>query len=251
MLPVKLVYPLPCENIEAKEMFWPFAKRFVESYASHRPGFMHILSVVVNGPEVTGDITDLFQGMPVEFTLYNGQGMDLGSQQMVAQSGDHFQVNFTTRMYFHRADWLERLVRARYAYGPGLYGMTASHEGGKLHICTRGHAYDSKDFREYPHKIISRDQGVFFECGEGCLLEWYKSRKQPAIVVSWDNIYGTGECLHCGETNSHTFQDYFCSQDNFRGGDQRNVLCWDKHTDSYRDADADEKKRLSDLWREP
>lgn len=251
MIPVKIVYPLPCENEDAKALFWPFAQRFIDTYFKHRPGYPSVVTVVVNGPEVTGDIVELFHGMPVEFKLYDGNGMDLGSQQMVAQEGDHFQVNLTTRMYFHREGWLERMMAARETYGPGLYGMTASHEGGKLHLCTRGHAYDSKDFREYPHKIISRDQGVFFECGDGCLLEWYQARAQSALVVGWDGVYGNARCAHCHETNARGFQDYFVSQDNFRNGDQRNVLCFDKHTDSYRDADAEEKQRLSDLWRGP
>jgi hypothetical protein len=249
MIPVKIVYPLPCENIEAKEIFWPFAKRFVETYLEHQPGHPHTVIVVINGPELTQDIDDLFSPLPVEYKLYQGNGMDLGSQQLVAEDGDHFQVNMTSRMYFHREGWLRKLAQARDIYGPGLYGMTASHEGGKFHICTRGHCYDSKDFREYPHKITSRDQGVFFECGDGCLTDWYKSRSQPMIVVEWGDIYGEGFCNHCGERNSVNFQDYFVGTDGFRNGDQRNVLCFDKHTDAFRDADTEEKKRLTDLWR--
>lgn len=247
MIPVKIVYPFPAETEEVKTTFWPYAHRFVETYRKHPPGHPHLVTVVVNGSEVTADIVELFRGMPVEFKIYEGAGMDLGSQQMVAQEGDHFQVNMTSRMYFHREGWLARMVKARETYGPGLYGMTASYEGGRLHVCTRGHAYDAKDFREYPHQITSRDQGVFFECGEGCLLEWFERRKQPIMLVGWDGVYGNGTCVHCHELNSLWLDDYFTSPGSFRNGDQSNVLCFDKHTDYYRDADAEEKKRLEGL----
>lgn len=247
MIPVKIVYPFPAETPEVKALFLPFAQRFVDTYFKHRPGDFHVITVVVNGREVTSDIVELFHGIPVEFKLYEGAGMDLGSQQMVAADSDHFQINMTSRMYFHRAGWLVRLMQIRDSYGPGLYGMSASHEGGKLHIATRGHCYDSKDFREYPHKIISRDQGVFFECGDGCLLDWYKNRGQTYGVVTWDNFWGSGKCVHCGEKNSFSLDDYFTSQNRFRDGTQEQTLCFDKHTDAYRDADETEKSRLQKM----
>lgn len=249
MIPVKICYTYPAENEEVRALFRPFAERFVDTYFKHRPGHLHVVTVVVNGTEVSADIVELFRGIPVEFKLYEGNGMDLGSQQMVASEGDHFQVNMTSRMYFHREGWLDRLVEGRETYGPGLYGMTASHEGGRLHICTRGHAYDAKDFREYPHQIVNRDQGVFFECGEGCLLEWYQARKQPVFVVGWNGEFGDGKCAHCHELSGKNFQDYFTHADGFRNGDQRNVLCFDKHTDAFRDADDQEKSRLTSLCR--
>lgn len=241
MIPVKIAYPFPDESDEVKAIFLPFAQRFADTYRKHPPGYPHVVTVVVNGKEVTPDIVELFQGLPVEFKIYEGAGMDLGSQQMAASEGDHFQVNMTSRMYFHREGWLNRMASARETYGPGLYGMTASHEGGKLHLCTRGFAYDAKDFREYPHQITSRNQGVFFECGDGCLLEWYQARKQPVIVVGWDGVYGNH--------NSMGLDDYFTAPGGFRDGDQRNVLCFDRHTDYYRDADFEEKKRLERLFR--
>ena len=145
-MPVKIVYPFPAENDEVKALFTPFAERFVDTYFKHRPGYPAWVTVVVNGEKITPEITKLFEGVPAEFKLYEGNGMDLGSQQMVAAEGDHFQVNMTSRMYFHREGWLSRMIKTRETYGPGLYGMTASHEGGKMHICTRGHAYDSEGF---------------------------------------------------------------------------------------------------------
>lgn len=248
MTPVKLVYPLPADSPEVSETFKPFAERFAQSCKKFWPGYKYELVVVINKGKVNAELVELFFGLPVEFITYDGDGMDLGSQQLVAQSGDHFQVNLTSRMYAHREGWLKRLVEVRETYGPGLYGMTASYEGGKVHICTRGHCYDSKDFREYPTQITSRDQGVFFECGDGCLLEWYQSRKQPYGVVTWDAFWGDGKCYHCGEETAKKLGLYFhiCTN-RFRLGDQSNVLLHDRHTDLFRDADAVEKLRLGRL----
>lgn len=244
MIPVKIVYPLPRDTEEVSKTFWPFAQRFVDTYKKFPPGHPHLLTVVVNKGAVNGEIIELFFGLPVEFIVYDGDGMDLGSQQLVAQKENHFQVNMTSRMYFHRAGWLERLVQVRDTYGPGLYGMSASYEGGKLHVCTRGFCYDSKDFREYPTEITSRDQGVFFECGEGCLLEWYQARKQPYGIVTWDSAFVAGKCRHCNERPTSSFDVYMLSKNGFRDGAQQQMLCWDKHSDAYMTADVEEQGRL-------
>jgi hypothetical protein len=247
MIPVRIVLPVPKETPEVWAVFKPFIERFVATYKRFEPGYPHLLTVVVNKSAVSGEIIELFFGLPVDYVVYDGDGMDLGSQQLVAQKENHFQVNMTSRMYFHRAGWLERLVQVRDTYGPGLYGMSASYEGGKLHLATRGHSYDSKDFREYPTQIVSRDQGVFFECGDGCLLKWYQTRKQPYGVVHWDQIFINGQCRHCGEHPNNSFAAYWMSSNGFRDGNQEQMLCWDKHTGAYMAADLDEQARLRRL----
>lgn len=256
MIPVKIVYPLPMDSPEVWAVFKPFAERFVRSYRAFPGEYPHELMVVINKGKVNGELVELFFGLPVEFVTYDGDGMDLGSQQLVAQTGDHFQVNLTSRMYFHRAGWLKRMVKVRRTYGPGLYGMTASYEGGKLHICTRGHAYDAKDFREYPTAITSRNQGVFFECGDGCLLEWYQQRKQAYGIVTWDAFWGEGQCSCCGDETRRKIGLYHHNcQNRFRLGDQSNILAHDKHTDIFRDAAEVERLRLARLcigeWQAP
>lgn len=189
------------------------------------------LFAVVQGEDASEELFDMFQGLPAIFERYD-HGADLGAQQYIARlSDDAFQVNMTTRCYFHREGWLARYVFYRNRLGPGFYGASHSREGGKLHVCTRGHAYDVEDFKLYPHNIISRDQGVFFECGQGCVSEWFTSIGRPRRVLGWNGDYSMSEEIENG----------------FRNGDQSNMLIWDKHTDIYRDADEAEKKRLRDM----
>lgn len=146
-------------------------------------------------------------------------------------------MNLTTRCYAHRAGWLLPLLRTRLAVGPGLYGMSCSMEGGNFHICTRGHAYDVEDFALYPHRITSRNQGVFFECGEGSLTDFFFRLRGCAYVVHFDS-----------------YQKYVPYADErlavpggFRCGDQSEMLLWDKHSDYYRDAPPEEKHLLEDM----
>lgn len=173
----------------------------------------------------------MFYGLPVTFLPYGDEGCDIGSAQCLAQLlDDEFMVCMTSRCYFWREGWLKRLVTAREAIGPDLFGCFASKESGKLHLCTRAYCMDAADFRMYPVKITSRNQGVFFECGEGNLLEWFEARGKKGWIVGWSGV--------------HDKLEWFKVPDRFRNGDQSDCLVFDRHTDYYRDADDKEKKLL-------
>jgi hypothetical protein len=228
-----LVVPVPLDDDSVWDIFRPHIKRFTDTYRQFPPGAEHTIMAVCNKADATAEVKAMFDGMPVEWLRYDGDGADLGSQQFVAESSTDnvFQVNLTTRTHAHREGWLTHLVKAREKYGPGLYGITASNEGGRLHICTRAHSYDTRDFRFYPTKITSRDFGVFFELGRGCLLEWFLEFGRPAYVVTWDRIWRKPE--------------WFDIPNGYRRGDQRNCLLFDKHTERYADANDAERERLT------
>lgn len=236
-----VVYPVPNESEEVWDIFKPCVQRFIAGWWQFPPEEECELVPVLFNWDHTGKVTNLFEGLPVqEFPLYRGLGADLGAQQFVAMEycqPEDFVVCFTSRMFFHRSGWLKRLVNARSEFGPALYGMSASHEGGRKHLCTRGHALDAADFRRYPHVITSRDQGVFFECGEGCLLEWMKSIGRSAYLVSWAGVFAE--------------PDWFSFPNRFRHGDQTNLLCFDKHSEAYHRASDQERARLAEMSEPP
>ena len=230
-----LVYPLPMENEDVLKTFLPFAHRFRETYLANDPGHQHDLIVVCNGADPNDEVRGVFDKCGARYERYDGAGFDLGSQQTIAQSHRNaLQVNFTSRCYFHRPNWLWKLVVAFEAYGDGLYGVSASREGGNLHVCTRAFMYWTETFRNFTTSIVSRDQGVDFEVTKGkSISDWYSSLALARRIVHWDRTVNL---------------DVFDTVPNrFRDGDQSAMLVFDRHSDLYRDGDETEKKRLATL----
>jgi hypothetical protein len=227
-----VLYPVPCESAEVWRQFRHYVERFCSTWRQHPPGATVELIALCCKAYPSDELLRLFEGLPVRFLRYDGDGADLGAHQWAAKelTGNPLLICCTSRMYFHREGWADRLLRARESNGAGLYGISASYEGGKLHLCTRGYCLDAEDFRAYPVTLESRDKGVYFECGEGCLLDWMAKRGREAFLVYWDGVWPK--------------RDWFERPNIFRRGDQSNMLMWDKHTDLYSRADAAEKTRL-------
>jgi hypothetical protein len=234
---VAIAYPVPCDSQETWDRFKPFVQRFINTWNKFPPGIRVQVSFVVCGNWFYEFQMMSLKMMPdptsYHLVYYPGNGCDFGAQQFLSwrHQENTFQVNFTTRAYFHRAGWMARLVAARNLYGPGLYGMSCAKEGGKFHLCTRGFAYDTDDYALYPTEIVSRDQGVFMECGDGCLLDFFHGIGREAHIVYWDKV---GRC-------DEKAMDW---PNSYRNGNQEQMLVWDKHTQAYADADEKEKSRL-------
>lgn len=228
-----IVYPIPLDNEEVQNLFRPFIRRFADSFRANEPGHPYELALMMNHADADAEMAEVFRDLTYRCYRYDGAGFDIGSFQHYTRhcaTENVFQVNCVTRVYAHRAGWLKRLVEAREMFGPGLYGTSASREGGKLHVCTRCYAFDSDDFKRYPHHINSRNQGIFFELGDGNLMEWFKAQGLLTIICYWS---GAG-----------TVPEPAGLADIYRRGDQSNCLVFDKHTDYYRDSDETEKRRL-------
>lgn len=231
------VYPIPLDTPEIWADFAPFVRRFSRTWREFSPGAECKLMLVANNSDPTMIAQEIFKDVEAEWVRYDGAGCDAGSWQLAANLIHGFQINFTTRCYFHRSGWLKRLVDARKLGGPGLYGTAASHEGGRWHVCLRAWGIDAEDFREYPVKLDTRDKGVPFEVGNGdepgSLTKWMALRKKLPQVVYFDSSHG---------------QLTWDSVDNiFRRGNQEQMLVWDRHSDLWRDADEAEKQRLARL----
>jgi hypothetical protein len=236
--------PIPMDDESVWALFKPFIQRFADTWRKFPPGVDCDLIAVVNNADATNELHEIFDGLPVHFTRYDGAGADIGSfQQTARQNPGRFMFCCVSRVYFHRAGWLARIMEAREQFGFGLYGTSASNEGGRFHICTRAYAMDTDLFNAYPHVITSRDQGTFFEIGRdnpvGPFSEWAEKQGEAAIVL-WDWTL----CPYRYEGDSHKF-----ITNGYRSGNQEQMLAWDKHTDAYRDADDDEKARLSAMMR--
>lgn len=237
MTPIKpiVLFPVPMENPETWNQFRHFVERFCVTFRQHPPGCDLDLVAICCKAHPGEDLWRLFDGLPVRFVRYDGNGFDLGSHQWFARTcgGNPFLICFTSRAYFHRRDWALKLVEARQRRGPALYGMSASREGGKLHLCTRGFCLDAEDFRKYPTEISSRDQGVHFECGEGCLLEWAEGSGLKAYMVYWDGVWERSA--------------WFDRPNTFRKGDQSNMIAMDKHTDIWANATPEYRHKLDEM----
>lgn len=223
--------PIPLDSPEHWDLFRPFIQRFCDTWRQYPPGVDCSIAAMLCSGEFPGELNTMFKDIPVDFLKYEEDGCDIGSAQFL--SGvltDEFMVCMTSRCYFWKEGWLKRLVTAREAIGPDLFGCFASRESGRLHLCTRAYCMDVADFRMYPVKIDSRNQGVFFECGDGNLLEWFESRGKKSWIVGWSGV--------------HAKDDWFKVSGRFRNEDQRDCLLHDRHTDYYRDAGPDEKKSL-------
>ncbi len=237
---INVVYPVPNETAEVWDIFKPFVERFVTTWKKHGPGVDCSLVPVLFGPDDTNTVYDLFEGLPIDqFEYYQGSGCDIGAAQWIASLSepDDFVVALTTRVYFHSPRWLDKMMWARRLLGPGLYGTSASMEGGKLHCCTRCYGMEAKLWNAYPHLIDTRDLGTSFEVGRdnpvGPLSDWVEDFGFPACIV-----------YRCGAFRKPL---WLTPANIFRKGDQSNLLVWDKHTDAYRDADKDEQSRLRSM----
>jgi hypothetical protein len=217
------------------------ARKFAETYRLFPPEIEHHLLVVCcNGP-VTGPVTQLFQSAPATFVIYRGGGWDCGAAQETAQTVDcDFLVIANARVYFQRPGWMRRLAEARAEYGEGLYGASASYETlpfvpGELnpHIRTSFYGYNPQIFREYPHRIDSREKCYKFESGAWNFTRWFEQRGAPCRMVTWDGSYRK--------------EDFRKPANVFRRGDQSNLIIRDGQTDMYEQAGTQRRAELETL----
>ncbi len=225
-----IVYPLPLDNWE---LFEPDVMRFCETFRTFPPQADCRLIVMCCSRYPNHEEKRLFAnlGVRVQFHRYDGAGYDIGAHQHFAhEAGNDFCVNISTRVYFHREGWLKKIMEARDYFGPGLFGTAASREVGhkvsrdRLRIHFRTHCYgiEASELREYPLLVNTRERGWMLEHGafdhaEGTFLEWCQRRPQNAIAcVFWDGAWRP--------------EEWFDRPNQFRMGDQSNLLVFDRHT---------------------
>jgi hypothetical protein len=215
-MPVKVIYPVPQDNWRT---FEPFVLRFVETLRKYDPGYPYELIAVLNNGTQSKHLEDLFAGLPVRFWVYNGTGWNMGSAQaaMAICFDDDFIVSMSSRCYFHREGWLAKMMAARAAHGPGIYG-TGSFEA-KRHIRACAFGIDAKLFRAVPFQVLVPDDGHRLEYKNHCLTDFVEANGGVAKQVTF-----------VGVQNS---KDWRKPENIYRKGDQSNVLVMDKWTEDY------------------
>lgn len=232
-----IVYPLAFDRWQDYEKgFWRFCSTFKKNPPGHDD---YEVAAVCTWGMPDDDIKRELYGIKHRFVSYFHNGCDIGAAQFVARQADDeaLIIGLTSLCYFHRPGWLKRYVEVAEKYPDGLYSASASHEGGKLHACTRGYAMRVSDWQNYNHMISSREDGPRFESGEWSITDWFHNTLcgRPVMQIRWDGE----EPIEKAREASHTGI--------FRRGEQNEMLLWDRHTDLYRDADPEEKKRLEQL----
>lgn len=238
MIPL-LCYPVPAESRLIWNEFRPFVSRFTDSIHKF-PGQCTVAMVVSwnSGSEVKPEeIYELATCFPENkfVRLYDGHGCDIGGAQNLSKDTDpeRLMIMLTTRCYFHRAGWLERYVSAHEKDPDALLSASASWEGGRRHICTRGYAMRAGLFASYPVIVSRREEGHQFEVGVGGLTDWFVENERHCLQVTFDGVQEQ--------------PDWRKPENIFRKGDQSNMLVWDKHTDIYANASIEEKHRLKGI----
>lgn len=215
------------------EFYKPFTERFAKTFQQFRPSIPHELYLHVvfcgRGP-TAADYNPLRATNPNAYHTYRGTGWDIGAYQHVAKEIDSdFIVFLATPLYFWKHGWLERLVAAREHFGDGLYGPMASFENNP-HIRSTCFGCSPALMATWPVLVDSRDKCAEFESwGRNFSLHVIEAGK-PCKMVTWDNCYDK--------------EDWRKPANIFRRGDQSNCPVWDRHTDIYRDASEEDKRKL-------
>lgn len=225
-----LVYPLP---FNIWQHYSAYAMRFTDTLKHYDPGADFELVATCHYGMPTDKIREMFYGIKARFESYNKDGCQIGAQQEVAgyTESNRIMVCLTGHAYFFREGWLDRILRAFWEHGDGLYGVAASREG-TLHLRTSCFAFKASLLRAYPFPCRSREDCDLFEHGPDCFSRWVQTKKKrPVKVVHWDSINDLEEHI----------------PNSYRHGNQEQMLVWDRHSDLYASAVSSDKERLESL----
>ena len=232
--------PLP---FDAWHVYASNIKRFCDTFKRFPPGRNYELWAMCNWGDPTDEVRQWFYGIKTVFMPYDEHGCDLGGHQSVAKLHPNaLVIGMTSRCYFHRSGWIDRLITAVEKHNDaGLFGCSASKQGGKLHLCTRAFAMIGQVWNQYPEIIDSRQKGPFFEVGtnnaNGNLMEWIGSLGLKSVVVHWDQEFILPEM----------WEDYTKCQNRFRDGNQEQMLVHDYHTDLFKNGNSEYRSEMNSM----
>ena len=202
-------------------------RRFLETYRTFRPQIPHRLGIV-NCGAIENDCFIAHQADEQYF--YTGTGWDSGAYQEVGRNlSCDLVVCFNSFAYFWRPKWLEPVAEAYAKYGPGVYGFSASFENSP-HLRSPAICFSPEVIKKYPHTIDSRQKTWEFEARSLNFSLWALANQFPVILVT--------------ANETCRIHQWRIPPNIFRRGDQSNVLVWDRHTDIYAKASAEEKQIL-------
>lgn len=211
-----------------------YSPRFVRTYQENPSGYPHDLYIICNGGPLPPRKKSFFDALDCEFfERPNDEGKDLSGYQdlaerLVIKNEADFLVCFGESIYFHRTGWLERLVAARLAHGPGMYGCFSSHMV-RAHLNTTGFGIDPKLITKYP-KVRTNAERYNCEHGQNCMWKRLVAGKNTAALVTFQGVYFQGEWRR-GDGIMHRDK-------------QENCLAWCNHTSKFEQGDPPTRQ----LW---
>lgn len=167
------------------------AKRFVRTYLEHPPGEAdHEIHVAINGGIAIGDWCErLFYPLPCRFFQHNNVGKDIGAYQAAADTIEcDLMLCFGSPLHFHKAGWLDQIVRAYEEYGPTVYGPWGF-QVPRPHLRTTCFWLPPELLNSYPKRVGDSDRYAF-EHGEQSIALWSKMRGFDPYMVTWKGVYG-------------------------------------------------------------
>ena len=207
----------------------PLAKRFVESYLKHPPGFTHRTVVVSQNARPTKEYKALFASLPnVKYFNYDNSGWDIGAFIELSKTmNDDLAVYFGSSASVMREGWLARMVEAWQKHGQGFYGSLATYEISP-HINTSGFWCPPKLMAAYPIKVVTKRQRYDFEHGRNAMWKMVHESGLKVLLVTWDGEY--------------VWQEWRKPLNIYRRGDQSNCLTSFRLSHYYSDSGQPQKR---------
>lgn len=208
-----------CYAAIAGQKYDDYASRYLEHRQIFPAGMDHQNVVVVNGRKVTSEIACMFSSLPnCVFLEHDNSGFDIGAFQLASREiPADLMIFFGASTFFHRKDWLTRMVDAYEKHGIALYGAMGNR--GNLHVNVHPHIRTTafwmppKLMNAYPIKITEKAQRHPFEHGKDCLTAWITRQGRKALVVTWRYEF--------------EWKDWDSSPNGFHRGNQSEILAGD------------------------
>lgn len=210
-----------------------YSARFASSYMAFPPGVEHETLIICNGGPASNQIGVILAGMPkCRFWPRSNEGWDVAGYIEAARGpaqGADMILCLGESVYFHRADWLKRLVEAWEAYGEGMYGFFASNVI-RSHLNTTAFATSPKLLADYPGVVITKQDRYNFEHGAFSFWRLLARQHRPTMLITWDGVWAPHEWRRPANI--------------LWRGDQTNCLLWCNHVEAFREA----KPKVKAYW---
>ena len=207
-----------------------FCARFAATWNQFPPGADCDLIVACQGGPLPMETALLFAGLNAHFwPRVNDEARDIGAYieaaKTIARDYD-LMLCLGESVYFHRAGWLQRIIKSVQQHGPGMYGPFGTHVI-RAHLQTTAFFCPPSFLREYPLKVTDKASRYQFEHGERALWRRLHARNVPVKLVTWDGDWSPGQ--------------WRLPKNCLWRGTQENLLMHCNHSEKYRDADDQRK----------
>lgn len=203
-----------------------YASRFVATWHEFSPGAECDLLIICNGGPLPLDLALIFAPLNAQMFPRSNEDWDIGGYVAAARgpAKDYDMiVCLGESVFFHRKDWLKRLVEAWTKYGPGVYGPFASNLV-RAHLNTT--AFCTSPLLLQRCSMGTKDR-YSWEHGVNSFWRWVSNHGMPVRLVTWD-----------GEWEPRLWR---MPKNILWRGDQSNCLVWANHTERFAAADVSVK----------